>query len=139
MPQIKFTYVHIPAMGRRSVGLQPRVEPHHFRTLVLERMTLPLRDRGQMRVRGRFGQLGASLCCVSQVRKTAHQSLGTRKDTGQDLSGGGSHCAMQCQAEGHEHRSVCTGREGNRSSRIGAPTAPRTERSLRSTSLSCAP
>ena len=55
------------------------------------------RDRGQMRVRGRFGQLGASTCCVSQVRKTAHQSLGTRKDIG----------------------------EGNRSSRIGAPTAPR--------------
>lgn len=53
-----------------------------------------------MRVRGRFGQLGATLCGVSQVRQTARQSLRTRKtlDT-----------------------SVCT-RESNRSSRIGVPT-----------------
>ena len=38
------------------------------------------RVRGQVRVRGRFGQLGASPCCVSEVRKTAHQSfLGPEK------------------------------------------------------------
>ena len=51
-----------------------------------------------------------------------------------DLPGGGGHCAMQCQAEGHGHRSVCTGRVGNRSSRRGSHCP--TERSLRSTSLS---
>ena len=103
---------------------QPRVQsgtsplPHAG---PLENEVASARGRIQMRVRGRFGQLGASPCCVSQVRTTTHQIFGTRKDTGQDLLGGGSHCAMQCQAEGHGHRSVCTGREGNRSSRSGAP------------------
>ena len=90
--------------------------------LVLERMRLPLHVSKAKCECGPIGTAwGASPCCVSQVRKTAHQSCGTRKDTGQDLRGGGSHCAMQCQAEGHGHRSVCS----NQSSRIGAPTAPR--------------
>ena len=42
---------------------------------------------------------------------------------------------MQCQAEKHGHRSVSTGREGNRSSRIGAPTAPRSAACSRRHSL----
>ena len=85
----------------------------------------PARGRGQVRVWGRVGQFGASPGGVSKVRHTANQSLGTRKITGQDLPGGGSHSAMQCQAEGHGHRRVCTRRESNRSAGIGAPTAPR--------------
>ena len=84
------------------------VEPHHCK-------------RGQMRDLDSLGRHRAA--CPRSGR--LHQSFGTRKVTCQDLPGGGSHCTMQCQAEGHGHRSVCTGREGNRSSRIGTPTAPR--------------
>ena len=69
--------------------------------------------------------LGRDRAACPRSGRLSTRALGPEKDTGQDLPGGGSHCAMQCQAEGHGHRNVCTGREGNRSSRIGAPTAPR--------------
>ena len=70
-----------------------RVEPHHFRTLVLERMRLPLHVAEPKCECG--AELEASPGGVSKVRQTANKSLGTRKVTGQDLPGGGS---TQCDA-----------------------------------------
>ena len=50
----------------------------------------------EFKVEPQLRQFGASPCCVSQVRKTAHQGL-RQKTLARNLPGGGSHCAMQCQ------------------------------------------
>ena len=62
------------------------------RTLVLERMRL-LCDKSQME-------------CGVPGQEDCAPELRDRKNTGQDFPGGGSHCAMQCQAEGQRYRNV---------------------------------
>ena len=110
-----------------------KVETHHFRTLVLERMRLPLHvTEAKMRVRGRFGQLGASPCCVSQVRKTAHQSFGDLKRHWPGFAGRREPLRdMDIAVSAQDERAIEV-------SRIGAPTAPRSA-ACGSTSLSGAP
>ena len=90
--RLVLTCALIPATGRRSrwVGLRPTQSSEWNHTTSARwssNEVTSVRGRGQMRVRGRFGQLGASPCGVSQVRQTAHQSVGTRNDTGQDFLG----------------------------------------------------
>ena len=90
-----------------------KAEPHHFRTLVLERMRLPLHvTEAKCECGADLDRLGRHRAACPRSGRLSTRAFGTRKDTGQDSPGGGSHCVMQWQAEGHGHRSVCTGREG---------------------------
>ena len=129
VPQIKLTYVPSPAMGFALSGTPTnpefKVEPHHFRALVLERMRLPLRvTEAKCECGADLDSLERHCAACPRSGRLRTRVLGPEKTLARILPGG-RRPLCNAMPSWTWTRSVCTGREGNRSSRIGAPTAPR--------------
>ena len=88
-------------------GPEFTLQPGVFRTLVLERLRLPLQiTESHCEVRGASRPAGPPQGSLPQVREVAFTSGGAREDLSTDLSRGGGRGANQRDVEGHEHHCV---------------------------------